>query len=35
MTLNEKVVNYKLLDLVILYNINIKLDSIRDHMKKL
>jgi hypothetical protein len=30
MTLNEKVINYKVLDLIILYNI----DFIRDHMKK-
>jgi len=35
MTLNEKFVNYKVLDLVILYNFGIKLDFIRDHMKKL
>ena len=33
MTLNEKVVNYKVLDLVILYNLDIKFDFIRDHMK--
>jgi len=35
MTLNEKVVNYKILDLVILYNFGIKFDLIRDYMKKL
>ena len=33
MTLNEKVINYKVLDLVILYNFDIKFDFIRDHMK--
>jgi len=35
MTLNEKVINYKVLDLVILYNFDIKFDFIRDHIKKL
>ena len=35
MTLNEKVVNYKVLDLVILYNFGIKFEFIRDHIKKL
>ena len=35
MTLNEKVVNYKVLDLVILYNFGIKFDLIQDDMKKL
>jgi hypothetical protein len=35
MTLNEKVVNCKVLDLVILYNFGIKFDIIQDHMKKL
>ena len=35
MTLNEKVVNYKVLDLIILYNFGIKFDFNRDHMKKL
>ena len=35
MTLNEKVINYKVLDLVILYNFDIKFDFIQDHMKKL
>ena len=35
MTLNEKVINYKILDLVILYNFDIKFDFIWDHMKKL
>ena len=34
-TLNEKVINYKVLDLVILYNFDIKFDFIRDHMKRL
>jgi hypothetical protein len=33
MTLNKKVINYKILDPVILYNFNIKLDFIRDHIK--
>ena len=35
MILNEKVINYKVLDLVILYNFDIKFDFIRDHMEKL
>ena len=35
MTLNEKVINYKILDLVILYNFGIKFDFIQDYMKKL
>jgi hypothetical protein len=35
MTLNEKVVNYQVLDLVILYNFDIKFDFILDHMNKL
>ena len=35
MTLNEKVVNYKVLDLLILYNFGIKFDFIRNHMRKL
>ena len=35
MTLNKKVVNYKILDPVILYNFDIKFDFIRNHMKKL
>jgi hypothetical protein len=35
MTLNKKVINYKVLDLVILYNFDIKFDFIRDYMKKL
>ena len=35
MILNEKVVNYKILDLVILYNFDIKFDIIQDHIKKL
>jgi hypothetical protein len=34
MTLNEKFINYKVLDLVILYNFDIKFDFIRDHIKK-
>ena len=33
MALNEKVIDYKVLDLVILYNLDIKFDFIRDHMK--
>jgi hypothetical protein len=33
MTLNEKVINYKVLDPIILYNFGIKFDFIRDHMK--
>ena len=35
MTLNEKVINYKVLDFVILYNFDIKFDFIQDHMKNL
>ena len=35
MTLNEKIVNYKVLDLVILYNFGTKIDIIRDHIKKI
>ena len=35
MTLNENVINYNVLDLVILYNFDIKFDFIRDHMKML
>jgi len=35
MTSNKKVINYKVLDLVIPYNFDIKFDFIRDHMKKL
>ena len=31
----KKVINYKVLDLVILYNFDIKFDFIRNHMKKL
>jgi len=34
MTLNEKVINYKILDHVNLYNFDIKCDFIRDHVKK-
>jgi hypothetical protein len=35
MTLNKKVINYKVLDLVILYNFDIKFEFIRNYMKKL
>jgi hypothetical protein len=35
MTLKEKPINYKILDLVILYNFDIKFNFIQDHMKKL
>jgi hypothetical protein len=35
MILNEKVINYKIVGLVSLYNFDIKFDFIRDHMKKL
>ena len=35
MTLNENVISYNVLDLVILYNFDIKFDFIRDHMKNL
>jgi hypothetical protein len=35
MILNEKAINYKVLDFVILYNFNIKFDVIRHYMKKL
>jgi hypothetical protein len=35
MTLNKKAINYKVLDLIILYNFDIKFDFIGDHMKKL
>jgi len=35
MTLNEKVFNYKVLDLIILYNFDTKFNFIQDHMKKL
>ena len=35
MILNEKIINYKVLDLVIFYNFDIKFDFIQDHMKKL
>jgi len=35
MTSNDKVINYKVLDLVILYNFFIKFDFIRDDIKKL
>jgi hypothetical protein len=33
MTLNELIINYKILDLINLYNFDIKFDFIRDHMK--
>jgi hypothetical protein len=35
MILNQKVINRKVLDLVILYNFDIKFDFIRDYMKNL
>jgi hypothetical protein len=35
MILNEKVINYQVLDLFILYNFDTKSDFIRDHMEKL
>jgi len=35
MTLNENFINYKVLDLVILHNFDIKFDFIWNHMKKL
>ena len=35
MTLNENVINYKILDRIKLYNFGIKLVFIRDYMKKL
>jgi hypothetical protein len=35
MTLNKKVINYKIVDLVNLYNFGIKFDFIQDHMKRL
>ena len=35
MTLNEKIISYKVLDLIIFYNFNIKFDFIQDHMKKI
>ena len=34
MTSNGKVINYKVLDLVILYNFDINFDFIQDHMKR-
>jgi hypothetical protein len=34
MTLNEKVVKYKVLDLVILYNFDIKFNLIQNHTNK-
>ena len=33
MILNKNDINYKVLDLVILYNFGIKFDFIRDHIK--
>jgi hypothetical protein len=33
MILNEKVINYKIIDLVNLYNLGIKFDFIRNYMK--
>jgi len=35
MTLNEKVINYKVLNVIILYNFDIKFDFIREYIKKL
>jgi hypothetical protein len=35
MNLNEKVINYEVLDLIIFYNLDIKFDFIQDHTKKL
>jgi len=35
MILNKKVINYKIVDLIIIYNFDIKFDFIRDDMKKL
>jgi hypothetical protein len=35
MILNENIINYKILDLIILYNFDIKFDFIRNHMKNL
>jgi hypothetical protein len=35
MILNEKAINYKILDLTILYNFDTKFNFIRDYMKKL
>ena len=35
MTLDEKVINYKIVDLVKLYNFGIKFVFLRDHMKML
>jgi hypothetical protein len=35
MTLNENIINYKVLYLVILNNFDIKFNFIRDYMKKL
>ena len=35
MILNKKVINYKIVDLIIIYNFDIKLDFIRDDIKEL
>jgi hypothetical protein len=35
MTLNKKVINYKIVSLINLYNFGIKFDLIQDHMKKM
>jgi hypothetical protein len=35
MILNKKVINYKIVGLVNLYNFSIKFDFIQDYMKKL
>ena len=34
MILNKKVINYKILYLIILYNFDIKFDFIQDHVEK-
>jgi len=35
MTLNEKIINYKVLNVVIIYNFDIKFDFIREYIKNL
>ena len=35
MTLNEKIINCKVLDHIVLYNFDIKFDFIQDNRKKL
>jgi hypothetical protein len=35
MILNEKIINYKILDLHVLYNFDVKFDLIQDLIKKL